>query len=140
MAAINKEFLLQLNLFVLLAIMRQQKKRKKHRFWVREIFQERQELGAYHRLIMGRVVSFPVVFCRRDRIFLSQRHCRFLFISVVAGLLILLQRQVTTDNDLMETRLKRNCIIAIIGLKGLITVCDTFFSMIYTVHTLYSFV
>ena len=61
MAAINKEFLLQLNLFVLLAIMRQQKKRKKHRFWVREIFQERQKLGAYHRLIMGRVVSFPVV-------------------------------------------------------------------------------
>ena len=45
MAAINKEFLLQLNLFVLLAIMRQQKKRKKHRFWVREIFQERQELA-----------------------------------------------------------------------------------------------
>ena len=37
---------------------------------------------------------------------LSQRYCRFLFISVVAGLLILLQRQVTTDNDLMETRLK----------------------------------
>ena len=61
MAAINKEFLLQLNLFVLLAIMRQQKKRKKHRFWVREIFQELQKLGAYHRLIMGRVVSFPVV-------------------------------------------------------------------------------
>ena len=69
MAAINKEFLLQLNLFVLLAIMRQQEKREKHRFWVREIFQERQELGAYHRLIMGRVVSFPVVFCRRDRIY-----------------------------------------------------------------------
>ena len=66
MAAINKEILLQLNLFV--AIMRQQKKRK-HRFWVREIYQERQELGAYHRLIMGRVVSFPVVFCRRDRIY-----------------------------------------------------------------------
>ena len=68
MAAINKEFLLQLNFFVLLTIMRQQKKMKKHRFWVREIFQERQQLGAYHRLIMGRVVSFPVVFCRRDRI------------------------------------------------------------------------
>ena len=97
MAAINKEFLLQLNLFVLLAIMRQQKKRKKHRFWVREIFQERQELGAYHTLIMGRVVSLGFI--------LSQRHCRFLFISVVAGPLILLQRQVTTDNDLMETRL-----------------------------------
>ena len=60
MAAINKEFLLQLNLFVLLAIMCQQKKRKKHRFWVREIFQERQEPGAYHRLIMGRVVSLSV--------------------------------------------------------------------------------
>ena len=69
MAAIFKEFLLQLNLFVLLAIMRQQKKRKKHRFWVREIFQERQELGAYHKLIMGRVVSFPVAFCSRDRIY-----------------------------------------------------------------------
>ena len=90
MAAINKEFLLQLNLFVFLAIMRQQKKRKKHRFWVREIFQERQELGAYHRLIMGRVVSFLVV---EIGFILSQRHCRFLFISVVAGLLILLQRQ-----------------------------------------------
>ena len=83
--------------------MRQQKKRKKHRFWVREIFQERQELGAYHRLIMGRVVSFPVV---EIGFILSQRHYRFLFISVVAGLLILLQRQVTTDNDLMETGLK----------------------------------
>ena len=69
MAAINKEFLLQLNLFVVLAIMRQQE-RKKHCFWVREIFQERQELGAYHRLIMGRViVSFPVVSCRRDKIY-----------------------------------------------------------------------
>ena len=95
--------LLQLNLFLLLTIMRQQKKRKKHRFWVREIFQGRQELGAYHRLIMGRVVSFPVV---EIGFILSQRYCRFLFISVVAGLLILLQRQVTTDNDLMETRLK----------------------------------
>ena len=69
MAAINKQFLLQLNLFVLLAIMCQQKKRKKHRFWVREIFQKRQELGAYHRLIMERVVSFSVVFCRRVRIY-----------------------------------------------------------------------
>ena len=106
MAAINKEFLLQLNLFVLLAIMRQQKKRKKYRFWLREIFQERQELGAYHRLWeeLCRFLSFSVV---EIGFILSQRHCRFLFISVVAGLLILLQRQVTTDNDLMETRL--NC-------------------------------
>ena len=48
-------------------------------------------------------MSFPVV---EIGFILSQRHCRFLFISVVAGLLILLQRQVTTDNDLMETRLK----------------------------------
>ena len=69
MAATNKEFLLQLNLLVLFAMIPQQKKRKKHRFWVREIFQERQELGAYHRLNMGRIVSFPVVFCRRDRIY-----------------------------------------------------------------------
>ena len=49
-------------------------------------------------------MSFPVV---EIGFILSQRHCRFLFISVVAGLLILLQRQVTTDNDLMETRLNR---------------------------------
>ena len=105
MAAINKEFLLQLNLFVVLTIMRQQKKRKKYRFWVREIFQERQQLGAYHRLIMRRVVSFLVV---EIGFILSQRHSRFLFISVVADLLILLQRQVTTDNDLMETRLKEH--------------------------------
>jgi hypothetical protein len=51
---------------------------------------------------MGRIVSFPVV---EIGFVLSQRHCRFLFLSVV----IVFQdyskeaeRQVTTANDLME--------------------------------------
>ena len=48
MAAINREFLLQANLFLLIALMRSRSrkiKRKKHRFWVREIFKLRKKLG-----------------------------------------------------------------------------------------------
>jgi hypothetical protein len=139
MAALNREFLLQLNLFILLAIRQQQRKRKKHRFWVKDIFQKREELGAYHRLvlelrlhdrefvllsfivrfvrlvnnpicirhfelgtssIMGRIVSLPVVIYVVEIGFvLSQRHCRFLFLSVVIGLSRFLQRRRKTCND-----------------------------------------
>ena len=42
---------------------------------------------------MCHFLSFSVV---EIGFILSQRHCRFLFISVIAGLLILLQRQITT--------------------------------------------
>ena len=74
MAAINKEFLLQLNLFVLLAIMRQQKKRKKHRFWVRDFSRAtgawRVPYTNYGKSCVVRIypipttLSFSVYFCR----------------------------------------------------------------------------
>ena len=53
MAAINRRFLLQSNLFALLVLirLRLQQKRRKHRFWVRRIFQLRERYGAYHTLV-----------------------------------------------------------------------------------------
>ena len=54
MAAINREFLSQANLFLLIALTRSRSrkiKRKKHRFWVREIFKLGEKLGAYYTLV-----------------------------------------------------------------------------------------
>ena len=57
MVSINRRLWLKAKLTLILSaytLIRQKKKRvkrKKHRFWVRAIFQQREELGLYHRLV-----------------------------------------------------------------------------------------
>ena len=67
MADVEKEILLQANLFLLLVLKRRHRQlqnRRKHRFWVRKILLKRQELGAFHTLVRELRVSYREYFFR----------------------------------------------------------------------------
>ena len=55
MAAVIRRSMLEACYFVVLALLRNGKDnegdKKNHRFWVREVFQKREELGSYHALV-----------------------------------------------------------------------------------------
>ena len=92
MADAEEEFLLQANLFLLLALKRRHRQfqnRRKHRFWVRKIFLKRQELGAFNTLVRELRV-FDREYLAADKLNFSpifSQQLTFLFLSLKSLLL-----------------------------------------------------